>query len=279
MMHLKLLYRTSRPRFWIYIIGPLLIALAAAGQAPTAGVYVLLLYATLPANLLIYGVNDIFDQETDRFNKKKGSYEVLLNQRSVKLISYAIVGLQAPLLAALIVLLPVGSLAWLGLFLLTGIGYSMPPIRAKARPFIDAAFNILYAALGFAAYRVLSGQQPPLVVVLASLFWCMAMHAYSAVPDITADKQAHTPTIATIMGAKPTIILCGLFYGVAGGLMYEYLGWFSLIAAAIYIMLMIRSYQAVASQDLFKWYARFPLINSVLGMVMFFVVAGNKFIR
>lgn len=277
-MNLKLLYQTARPRFWIYIIGPLLIALAAGGQSPTLGVYILLAYATLPANLLIYGVNDIFDQETDRFNQKKGSYELLLNQHSVKLITAAIVGLQLPFLIALFVLLPTASLPWLGLFLVTGIGYSMPPIRAKARPFLDATFNILYAALGFAAYRALSGHQPPVILVVASLFWCMAMHAYSAVPDIAADTKAHTPTIATALGAKPMLLVCGLLYAAAGVLSYAYLGWFSLLAAAVYLALMIKSYQALATHNLFQWYARFPLINSGLGMMMFFVVAGQRII-
>jgi 4-hydroxybenzoate polyprenyltransferase len=34
-------------------------------------VVLLMIYFTYPANLLVYGVNDIFDYETDKLNAKK----------------------------------------------------------------------------------------------------------------------------------------------------------------------------------------------------------------
>ena len=40
-----------------------------------------MLYATFPANLLIYGINDVFDYETDTLNAKKEEYETLLHPR------------------------------------------------------------------------------------------------------------------------------------------------------------------------------------------------------
>ena len=97
-------------------------------------------------------------------------------------------------------------------------------------------------------------------------------------PDIAADTKADTPTIATALGAKPMLLVCGLLYAAAGVLSYAYLGWFSLVAAAVYVALMAKSYQALATHNLFQWYARFPLINSGLGMLMFFVVAGQRII-
>ena len=271
-MNISLLLKTSRPRFWVYLIGPILVALAAGYVVPTAAVYVLIAYATLPANLLIYGVNDIFDQETDRLNQKKRSYETLLNPKSTAMLSFSIVALNLPFLIALTVLLPHASLPWLGLFLVTGIGYSAPPLRTKARPFLDAATNILYAALGFTAYVALSHHQPPLILVLASALWCMAMHAYSAVPDIAADTAAHTSTIATTLGARPTIIFCGLCYALAGILSYAYIGLFGLAAAGVYLFLMLKSYEVALKPALFTWYARFPVVNTVLGMLLFFDV-------
>ena len=65
------LLRVSRPRFWMYLLGPFMIALAATSLRPPVEVWLLGLYLTLPANLLIYGVNDLFDVETDRLNPKK----------------------------------------------------------------------------------------------------------------------------------------------------------------------------------------------------------------
>ena len=72
------LLRVSRPRFWMYLLGPYMVALAATSLRPPVEVWLLGLYLTLPANLLIYGVNDLFDAETDRLNPKKRDYESLL---------------------------------------------------------------------------------------------------------------------------------------------------------------------------------------------------------
>ena len=77
------LLKTSRPRFWIYLIGPILIAFAASGLQFSPLLILLGLYATLPANLLIYGVNDIFDRDTDALNAKKSGYERRLDTASL----------------------------------------------------------------------------------------------------------------------------------------------------------------------------------------------------
>lgn len=278
-MDAKTLIKTSRPRFWIYLIGPLLIALAAANTVPGIALYILIAYATLPANLLIYGVNDIFDQETDKLNSKKGSYEVLLKAAQVRSLTIWIIALNLPFIILLAIALPANSLPWLALFLVTGIGYSAPPLRAKSKPFLDAATNVLYIALGLGAYTALSGQQPSWSAVLAGTLWCMAMHAYSAVPDIAADKASHTPTIATVLGARPMLVVCALLYALAGALSYHYLHWFSIVAVLAYWLLMGQSLRVVRSTPkLLKVYALFPYVNTALGMALFFVIAVPKHI-
>src|SRR6476469_2644537 len=82
MSEIGFLLRVSRPRFWIYIFGPYLVGVAAAavGRADflRTDAIIYALYFLLPANLLIYGVNDIFDYETDRLNPKKEGYEELV---------------------------------------------------------------------------------------------------------------------------------------------------------------------------------------------------------
>jgi 4-hydroxybenzoate polyprenyltransferase len=60
---------------WVNTIGTTAIALWLAGSLWQWGAIPLLLWATLPFNLLIYGVNDIFDQETDALNSRKGGLE------------------------------------------------------------------------------------------------------------------------------------------------------------------------------------------------------------
>ena len=156
----------------MYLLGPYMVALAASSLRPPLEVWLLGLYLTLPANLLIYGVNDLFDVETDRLNPKKRDYETLLQPAQRRGLIVAILALNLPFLA-LLPFLP-GAWPWLLLFVVTGVGYSMPPVRAKARPVLDAAFNILYVAPGLAAYATVSGTQPPPTVLGAALLWCMA---------------------------------------------------------------------------------------------------------
>ena len=220
------LIRVSRPRFWMYLLGPYMVALAATSLRPPLEVWLLGLYLTLPANLLIYGVNDLFDVETDRLNPKKQGYETLLASGQRRGLVVAILVLNLPFLA-LVPFLP-HAWPWLLLFVVTGVGYSAPPLRAKSRPVLDAAFNILYVAPGIAAYAAVSGGQPSPAVLVAALLWCMAMHAYSAVPDIDADRRARLSTVATALGRSRTLVFCGLAYLVAALLASVSVGAFAL---------------------------------------------------
>ena len=271
-MTIRQLLIISRPRFWVYLVGPYVIALAAAGTWPYATLLLFGLYLTLPANLLIYGINDIFDRETDRLNAKKQGYEAVLADKSVRPIAWLIIATNLPFLLYFGLSLSLAANFWLLIFVITGVGYSLPPIRAKARPVIDSLFNILYVAPAFAVYVAASGQLPSPVAVIAATLWCMAMHAYSAVPDITADKAARTSTVATLLKRQPTLILCGLAYATAAGLSFSVIGWPAIIGGVVYLVLITLSLRTKSDQQLFRLYTWFPVVNTLLGAGLFFVV-------
>ena len=262
----------SRPRFWVYLVGPYVIALAASGVWPNPTLLLFGLYLTLPANLLIYGVNDIYDRETDRLNAKKRGYEALLADKSVRPIAWLIAATNLPFLLYLGLSLPLAANFWLLVFIITGVGYSLPPIRAKARPVLDSLFNILYVAPAFAVYVAASGKLPSIIVIIAATLWCMAMHAYSAVPDIAADRASHTPTIATLLNRQPTLMLCGVTYGLAAGLSYGFIGWPAIVGGVVYLSLIILSLRTKTNIQLFKLYTWFPLANTLAGTGLFFAV-------
>jgi len=268
-------FRVSRFRFWIYLLGPFLLGEAAAFQTGTgafsAAALVLGLYFTLPANLLIYGVNDIFDYDTDVLNEKKNGYEPLVLRSQHRSLWRAIVVsnvIFVPILFALN-LYTVLSLAG---FLFLGYFYSAPPVRAKARPFLDSAFNALYVMPGIAAYFAFGGTSPTLSLVVAGILWSAAMHAYSAAPDIDADRAAGIPTIATTLGVKNTLWLCLLLYVVAGviaGLTVGIVGW---VGLGVYAMLMLISLRSSTHSGLMATYKRFPMINALMGALLFFSI-------
>lgn len=237
----------------------------------------LLVYFSFPANLLIYGVNDIFDFATDQHNSKKGTYEVLLQPSQRNRVWLSIILLNLFFLLPLMYLeLSHGgfmvSLALLG-FLFFGIFYSAPPIRAKEIPFLDSFFNILYVFPGIAAYLVGGGNRINLPILVAATAWCMAMHAFSAVPDIAADKKAKLKTVATVLGDRKTLIFCACLYGLSAVLTYPSLGYQAVLLGAGYVGIMVSSLQknskkAPHGDAIFATYKNFPLLNALAGAIL-----------
>ena len=273
----RFLLKVSRPRFWLYVFGPYIIGLAA--EADNHADFLLIenlifaIYFLFPANLLIYGINDIFDFETDRLNPKKAEYEALVRPESHRSIFIWILIFNLPFVIAAGFTDFKTFLLLLG-FLFFSVFYSAPPIRAKALPLIDSLFNILYVFPGLFAYRLMSGQNPPLAIIAAAGLWTMAMHAYSAIPDIEADSEANLKTIATSLGKHRTLIICLVLYLTSACLTYEYLGILSIILGLVYAVLIFVSFY---NQDkIFKIYQYFPLLNAASGFVLFwFTVLSN----
>ena len=64
---LRYLLTLSRPRFWLYLAGPIAVAVPF-GVSATDGLFTpvtlpLFAYFLLPANVFLYGINDVFDAD------------------------------------------------------------------------------------------------------------------------------------------------------------------------------------------------------------------------
>ena len=144
-MILRLLY-ISRPVLWINTVGPATIGMWLAGDLFAWGALPVLLWLTLPFNLLIYGVNDVFDQETDAKNPRKGSLEgARIDRSEVSPVVLGVILTNAPVLIYAFLFVPISALAWMLLYALLFLGYSVPPARFKARPYLDSLSNAAYA--------------------------------------------------------------------------------------------------------------------------------------
>ncbi len=281
MPDLGFLLKVSRPRFWFYLFGPYIVGLAA-GASTGADLFswqtvFLAFYFLFPSNLLIYGINDIFDHETDNFNEKKIEYETLVERESHKNLIFGILTLNLPFLIPAVFFTP-ELLSALAAFLFFSIFYSAPPIRAKSIPFLDSAFNVLYVFPGVIGYHLLSGSWPPLTVIITAGCWTAAMHAYSAIPDIEADRIAGVRTIATVCGPYVTLAICAALYLASAFLTLPYLGFVSVSLGSAYVLLMIASIWSYRSGKLFKLYRAFPIINVAAGFILFWEIALNKFL-
>ncbi len=261
----RFLYR-SRPRFWLYLAGPVLVGLAYGAQGVhdlySLPALVLFGYFLIPANSFLYGINDIYDAAIDQENSKKSSQEIRYEGSPLTPISVIISG---ALGLVLLVLVQPAARVYIIAFLLLGAMYSAPPIRFKTRPPLDSLSNGLYILPGAAAYAALTGVHPPVLAVLAGWIWAMGMHTFSAIPDIEPDIRGGIRTMATALGKHGAMVYCGgcwLLAAVVFGL-HDFRGGVLLLAypaviAGIYI-------KDVRLDQAYWWY---PAINTVVGMTL-----------
>lgn len=249
------LFVMSRPRFWPYLLGPFVIGAFAASSAVWINpwFWVLFAYFLFPANVLLYGVNDYFDSDTDSYSSKKSGKEFVYDEESWVLFSWV-------LAFGIGVVLTVVTHWSLGVFLLLAIGYSAEPIRFKKRPFLDSLSNSLYVVPGVFAYLYFGFFPLDWSLVVAACAWSAAMHLYSAVPDISADKKAGLSTTAVVLGSRYSLVLCLLLWLVSVLLSGFWLG-------LIYVVLCVFVLFRLDLVDRVYWF--FPAINLVVGFFLF----------
>jgi 4-hydroxybenzoate polyprenyltransferase len=262
----RYLLKLSRPRFWLYLAGPVAVGVvyAAASTADlfTTTTLTLFAYFLLPANVLLYGVNDVFDADVDEENPKKDGREVRYGGGRLVPVAVVVGTLLALVPAALT---PPLAWPWLAGFLVLGVAYSAPPLRLKTRPPLDSLSNGLYVLPGAAAYAAVAGRHPPLLAVVGGWLWTMAMHTFSAIPDIEPDRRAGIETTATKLGEPRTYAYCAACWALAAvsfGLLDVRLG--ALIGLyPLGVVLVARS--SVAADRAYWW---FPAVNTVVGALI-----------
>jgi 4-hydroxybenzoate polyprenyltransferase len=99
------------------------------------------------------------------------------------------------------------------------------------------------------------------------------MHAFSAVPDICADKDAAVPTIATLLGRPATIWVClGLYVSSAALSAHVLPTPVAVALGLLYAALMLRALRARSDEAIVRIYRLFPIVNTVIGSLLFAVV-------
>ncbi|WP_134672520.1 prenyltransferase [Halorussus marinus] len=263
---LRYLLVLSRPRFWFYLAGPVVVGVAF-GASTTADLFApeavaLFAYFLVPANVYLYGVNDAFDAEIDETNPKKENREARYRGGLAVGAVVAVCGVAG---AALVAVLPLGASVWVAGFLALGFAYSAPPLRFKTTPLLDSVSNGLYVLPGAAAFAAVAGRQPPVLALAGGWLWAMAMHTFSAVPDIEPDRRAGIRTTATLLGERATLAYCAGCWLLAAGAF----GAIDLRAGAL-----LAVYPALAvgvaetDVDVARAYWWFPAINGLVGMVL-----------
>ncbi|MDS0283059.1 prenyltransferase [Haloarcula onubensis] len=259
------LFWLSRPRFWLYQGGPVVVAVTYAADGP-AELFsplsvALFLYFTIPANVFLYGVNDVFDRDIDQDNPKKDEGREV-SYRGDRVVVAAIVA--SGLLAAgfLPWLPPLGVAALLGWAALS-VEYSAPPLRFKTTPFLDSLSNGLYILPGVVAYAAVEGVAPPASAVAGAWLWTMGMHTFSAIPDIEPDREAGIETTATFLGESNTYYYCVMCW-LSAAFVFTYTHWVFGLLLLVYPGLVFGILAAGVDIDEAYWW--YPAINTLVGM-------------
>ncbi len=263
---LRYLLVLSRPRFWLYLAGPVAVGVTY-GIADVSGLFTpttvaLAAYFLVPANVFLYGVNDAFDADIDELNPKKEEREA--RWRGSRLVAVAVL---ASALAGLATFAIAPRVAWpyLGGFLLLSVGYSAPPVRFKTTPFLDSVSNGLYVLPGAAAYATVAGSHPPLAALAGAWLWTMGMHTFSAIPDIEPDRAAGIRTTATLLGAGRTYVYCFACWVAAAA---AFAAVDLRLGALLGVYPVFVAWVALSSVSVDRAYWWFPALNTVVGTLL-----------
>jgi 4-hydroxybenzoate polyprenyltransferase len=220
---LRQLFVSSRPLSWINTAFPFAAAYFVTTRELDAAFFIGTLYFLIPYNLAMYGINDVFDYESDLRNPRKGGVEgALLDPRVHRATLIAAVVTNAPFLVALVVLGHPLSWLVLAISVFAVIAYSAKGLRFKEKPFLDSITSSTHFVSPAVYGLVLAGAvfTPQLWAVLGAFFlWGLASHAFGAVQDVLADREADISSIATVIGARATTRLAVIAYLLAGVLL------------------------------------------------------------
>lgn len=270
------LFWSSRPLSWVNTAFPF-----GAAYLLTAGSIDLTfalgtLFFLVPYNLAMYGINDVFDYESDLRNPRKGGAEgAVLDRRMHRPTIVASIVTTAPFVVYLVLVGSPESWLVLAVSLFAVVAYSAAGLRFKERPFLDSVTSSTHFVSPAIYALVLAGATftPQLLALLAAFFlWGMASHAFGAVQDVAADREGGIASIATVIGARVTVRLSVALYLAAGALLL-FTDWPGPLAALLALPYAISCAQFWSITDATceranRGWRRFLVLNFVTGFAV-----------
>lgn len=229
---LQLLFRVSRPGYWIGCPSVYFMGLVHSGTYPlTLPVILFAVAVSFPICLsksmdtfcfscllirrkVMFGVNDIYDYNSDMQNPRKNRLwadGTVLHQFDHQ---FVLLAARVSTILVLLLVLPasIQSPQLLGCAVLSLILcwiYSSPPLRLKERPILDSLSSGVGFLLVWACGYTASGNRHLSYTASGNFssggwvfFSASALHSISALVDVRADASAKQQTIATVFGER-----------------------------------------------------------------------------
>ena len=289
---IRTLFWASRPVSWINTAFPFAAAVILTGGLPAWLVVLGAVFFLVPYNLAMYGINDVFDYASDLRNPRKGGVEgsVLADpavRRSVLAWSTLLPVPFAAVLAGWSIAR--GEWAAVGVLvvsLFAVVAYSWEGLRFKEHPFLDAATSATHFVSPAVYGLVLAGAAftPALGALLGAFFlWGMASQMFGAVQDVVPDREGGLASVATVLGARPTVWLSAALYAAAGLLMLgtEWPGPLAGLLAVPYLLnvLRFRGVTDATSGEANRGWRLFLPLNYGVGFGVTMLLIGWAFAR
>lgn len=215
MLHaIKKLILISRPISWPNTAYPFGAAYLVTGGTFDSTFWIATFFFLIPYNLLMYGVNDVFDYESDIRNPRKGGIEGAMEQKAFHPVILWVSTLSS--IPFVIYLLSIGSLVSriiLLVILFFVLAYSLVGLRFKEIPVLDSVTSSIHFVGPMVYAFTLTGFEPTYLPFIVSFFlWGAASHAFGAVQDIIPDREGGLASVATVLGARATTRVVLLLY-------------------------------------------------------------------
>jgi len=289
---IRALFATSRPLSWVNTAFPFAAAYVVASGRVDLTLIIGTVFFLVPYNLAMYGINDVFDYESDVRNPRKGGVEGALLQPRWHRTTLWASGLVA--LPFVVYLVAVGGpTSWivLAISLFAVVAYSVKGLRFKERPFLDSITSSTHfvspAIYGLAL--VGATPTPGLIALLAAYFlWGAASHSFGAVQDVVADREAGIGSVATVIGARATVRLAIVLYLLAGILLLlcalEPGGWPGALAAVLVLPYAINAapwwyVSDESAPTANRGWRRFLWLNFVTGFLVTMLLIAYALVR
>ncbi|MEJ1155807.1 prenyltransferase [Microbacterium marmarense] len=270
------LFVSSRPVSWINTAYPFAAAYLLTTREIDLTFIVGTLFFLVPYNLAMYGINDVFDYESDLRNPRKGgAHGAVLDTRMHSITLWTAGLLCAPFLIYLVWAGSPASWLVLAASMFFVVFYSAPPLRLKERPFADSVTSSIHFFSPAVYALVLTGATWTwqLTVIIAAFgLWGVASHAFGAVQDVMADREADIASIATARGARWTVRFALACYAGAGILMLA-TSWPGPLAALVALPYLAavwpyRDITDATAHSATRGWGRFLWINQFAGFIV-----------
>jgi 4-hydroxybenzoate polyprenyltransferase len=211
--YLVFLLQVSRPGLWSTTALFYLMPLGHADFLHSVKLWLGLFFVLFPLGLVLYGVNDIVDAETDALNPRKGTF--MFGARGAReqlaILKWHIAAVQLPFAALFYYFVGPRILWWYALLLLAVGLYNAPGIAWKGRPPFDVLIQASYLLVFVLSSWLNDVPQLPWQTCLFGALFAMHSHIFGEVMDIEPDRLSGRRTTATWVGRLRAKFLIAAF--------------------------------------------------------------------